>query len=426
MMELCGIIHKRLCQFLLPIFGTLSLGCFGFMIAFFLAYEGSVRQIKAWEVKVLELASENHRLKSRLSILERVVKDELLQRQLDQVIKPTFRILPSGGGRKEQLLRVELSPLIAEGLVQEVSVSWGDEGDAREVVYSAEGDEKNFQAIHAYQLPPSGRTLSSTAQLFFVLPEDMMGILLSEDDLSPKVQIEATSEGIYLRRTNGMPPSPMPPPEISWLSPQGGSETGWKPEVVLKSQTATERVTLLVRPHTGSTFYVQPEARPLLPGEQASFQVQLAGGRSGQIGTEFDVYAICSDSFAPSQWSIEMQEVPYLAIAGHITVRKAAGVLRLEDNSGGAETVRAWGEIWTPDGGALAVGDGVKLTIVQTLAPSPVGSEFELSIPRSEMARGDLFLVVWKHEAPQRRAGERISPTTDGDCWLYAPSRTEE
>ena len=148
--------------------------------------------------------------------------------------------------------------------------------------------------------------------------------------MRPTSIVEASAEGVRLlpvRDTGAVQPKLISDAQadVSWLYPTDDAEVGWRTMAELNSGVSTERLTLLVRPRSGSTFFVQPGARSLSAGRPESFAVELGGGRELQIGEEFDILAVCSNAFRPEDWALEADEIPHSRVVGSVTVRKAAG-----------------------------------------------------------------------------------------------------
>ena len=211
-------------------------------------------------------------------------------------------------------------------------------------------------------------------------------------------------------------------PAVAWLGPAPGSDAGWKTTVSLRSDAATENVTLLVRPRLGTTFYVQPGARPLPAGVSESFEVQLGGERRTAIGTEFDIIAVCSNGFGPSKWSLSMSEVPYSAVIGRATVRKVAGTIYLV-GEGLQGQMRVHGEIATPDGGALLARDGRGFAVLRAFEPSPAGNQFDETLPADD--GNAIYLAVCKKRAPVPAVGQALQDIPAERYWLYGPAKEE-
>jgi hypothetical protein len=249
--------------------------------------------------------------------------------QFEEAIKPTVHLVSGEAGGITNRLRVELSPRVEDGLVREVNVSWGDAGEGWETIYDADSSERGFQVSHDYTLPAPGQTNIWQVQVAFVVPDAVARARrLTPEQLATVCRVQATADGITLLQTTmgQRTSSPAARPEqreIKWVKPDPDAEVGWKTTVVLSAPSATERVTLLVRPVTGSTFYVQPGARPLLPGRPESFVIELGGGRTLQVGETFEIVAVCSDSFLPDKWSLDMSEVPQTQIVARSVVHKA-------------------------------------------------------------------------------------------------------
>lgn len=348
--------------------------------------------------------------------------------RFEEVVQPTFRHLSAARGGSARV-RVELSPRVAEGLVRDVSVCWGDAGDFWQPIYEAEGTTKGFEAIHDYAIPAPEETRSWTLKVAFSVPDAVARARrLTPDQLISACVVQATTEGIRL-----LPPSDSakgPPrlltdahPNITWLTPVSGSNVGWKTTVELLAHTTAERVTLLVRPVTGSTFYVQAGARSLSAGLPASIPVQLGGGPGLQVGEDFDILVICSDSFRPSQWSLDASEVPHSCAIGRITVRKAAGTVHLAQKEEPPHGLaRIQGQIWTVDGGSLLVLEEGGYRVVKTIPPSPVGGRFDVELDPGTAASGDVYLMVRQYGSPQPHVGEVFSQIPADLYWLYGPA----
>jgi hypothetical protein len=380
-----------------------------------------------------------HKLQARVSLLEfenamlkfqnQILRDLL---RLEEIITPTVRVLPARPGGRPNLARVELSSRIEHGLVCEINVCWGDNGSRLEPIYQAAGYIRDSEAVHEYSLPPVGRTSSWTLVVSTVVPEAWVrNQLLSAEQLTSSYRVEATAEGIRVASLKDDTVGPKPPqgpttaPRTEWVRPASGAEVGWLTEVVLTSQMDTERVTLLVRPHSGTSFYVQGGARPLSAGKEESFEVQLGGRRTDEIGRKFDVLAVCSDAFMPTQWSLDMSNLPVSRVIHCITVQKAAGAMRLEadgQEDEGLPHVR--GEIWTPDGGALLLRRGGNFTVLKTLEPSPVGSKCDEKLRISASDSDAVYLLVYKETGrPRLCVGEMIPETLAATHWLYGPAK---
>lgn len=223
----------------------------------------------------------------------------------------------------------------------------------------------------------------------------------------------------------GATPAHLPTPNITWLNPTSGTEVGWKTIVTLSSPTKTETVTILVQPHASETFYVQPGARLLFAGRPESFEIQLAGGRQQQIGTKFDIIALCSNSFKPDQWSLDSSEVPHSAAVSRVTVSKAAGVIHLTRQQPPNDTIQVKGEIWTPNGGALVVKQNQRYKVFEILEPSPVGSQFERVVQVPSSQHNMIYLLVRQEGAPTLSVDQEIYQVPEDLYWLYGPAKLE-
>lgn len=348
----------------------------------------------------------------------------------DEIVKPVVRVLPTESGGKPNRVRVELSPRIEEGLVRDVSISWGDSEDAWEPVYEALGTAKGFQAVHEYPLPPAGQTHQWTLRVLYAASDAAASARrLTPDQLTSACRIEATADGISLLAgpINKWAAPELAAPgnhELTWRSPLSGSEVGWKVKVTLQSPTATELVTLLIRPVSGNTFYVQPGARRLLAGTPEIFEVQLGSGPESAIGADFDILAVCGNGFAPDRWSLDLNQVPHSAVIGHITVRKAAGTIHLARSTATSPNgIGVEGEIWTSHGGALLMKEEGHYKVLKTLAASNDGNRFTEFLALKEADRQALYLLVHREGELAPQTGQTL-PTLPAESWLYGCSNT--
>jgi len=351
--------------------------------------------------------------------------------RFEEVIQPVVRVLPAASGGKPDRIRVELSPRIEGGLVRDVSISWGDAGDVWETVYEAQGTAKGFQAVHKYALPPAGQTRQWTLRILYAVPDVVASARrLSPDQLTSVCGVEATADGVrLLAETDIKGPAPelatSGDHKVVWLSPLSGSEAGWKVKVTLQSPTATELVTLLVRPASGNTYYVQGGARRLPGGTLESFEVQL-GEPDSAIGTDFDVLAVCSNAFVPDRWSLDLSQVPHSAVVGPITLRKVAGTIHLVQ---GKETARDFigveGEIWTSHGGALLMKEGDRDRVLKAFPASNGGTRFAESLTLNQANCRAIRLLVYQEGESALQIGQSLSslPT---ESWLYRCSNTAD
>jgi hypothetical protein len=351
--------------------------------------------------------------------------------RFEELAKPIIRVLPAEAGGKPNHVRVELSPRIEEGLVRDVSVCWGDSGDIWEPIYEAEGTIQSLQAAHQYTLPAEGQTSTWVLQVYFMVPDEVAAARrLPPDQLTYRCSVEATTDGVRLLPgvdAKGPAPQIAVPerPEINWLNPRTGEQVGWKTSVSLKSPTATEKVTVLVR--SGVTFYVQSGARPLAADIAESFVVQLGAGRKQEVGTEFDILAVCSDTFLPPQSVLDMRDVPSSAVVGRVTVTKAAGAIRLGVGEiTDEQPVSIEGEVWTPNGAALLVREEREFEVLEVIEPSPTGSSFtkEISVPASK--RDAIYLLVYKSDGIALQLGQTISEIPSDSYWLYGPAKARK
>jgi len=146
--------------------------------------------------------------------------------------------------------------------------------------------------------------------------------------------------------------------------------------------------------------------------------------RTRAIGVAFDLVAVCADSFMPNVWSLEMSDIPHSSVVSRITVRKAAGAIRLEtDGDTGKEFVRVRGEVWTPDGGALSVKHGQTFRVIKTFPPSPVGSRFDEKLAMPAADAEAVYLLARKEGASALRVGQTVPETSLGSYWLCGPAR---
>jgi hypothetical protein len=350
--------------------------------------------------------------------------------KFEEVVKPMLRVLPAEPEGKLNFVRVELSPRVEEGLVRDVSVCWGDAGDTWEPIYEAEGIVKNFQAIHKYETPLKGQTTTWFLRVLYTVTDAVAAARrLTPEQLTSTCKVEVSADGIFLEPgidTSGLAPlvAAGAQPEITWLDPVSGSEVGWKTDVKLKSTSATEKVTILVRPHPGATFYVQSGGHPLSANKTESFDVQLGSGRQQEIGKDFDILAVCSNNFRPNLPILDMSDVPHSFVVARITVTKTAGVIRMEAEQTIEERkVGVEGEIWTSNGGALLLKEGQEFRVLDTLLPSPVGTKYTkvLSVPASDGSA--IYLLVYKENAPVLQIGQKISVITTDSYWLYGPAK---
>jgi hypothetical protein len=279
--------------------------------------------------------------------------------------------------------------------------------------------------VHEYPLPPIGQTRQWTLRVQYVVPDDVASARrLTPDRLTSWCRIEATADGICLLAEDsikGVAPELAAPSshELTWLSPLSGSEVGWKMKVTLRSPAATELVTLLVRPTSGNTFYVQPGARRLPAGTPELLDVQLGSGPESAVGTDFDILAVCGNSFAPDRWSLDLSQVPHSAVVGHITVRKAAGAFHLAQRTATSpDGIGVEGEIWTSHGGALVMQEEGRHKVLKTFPASSDGNRFVESLAVKESNRQALYLLVNREGETTLQVGQTLaaSPT---ESWLY-------
>lgn len=336
--------------------------------------------------------------------------------RFEDVVKPVIRILPAESGGKPNRVRVELSPRIEEGLVRDVSVGWGDAEAAWEPIYEAHGTARGFQAVHEYQLPPAGQTRQWTLRVLYAVPDAVAAARrLTPDQLTSACQVEATADGLRLlvgTDVKGPAPELAAPGgfKVAWLTPTSGAEVGWKVRVTVQSPSATELLTLLVRPVSGNTFYVQSGARRLPAGTPESFDVQLGGGPESAIGADFDIVAVCDSSFLPSRWSLDVSQVPHSAIAARITVRKTAGTIRVaEAEKKSPDAVDVEGAIWTTHGGALLTKEDGHYRVLKAFPPAIDGNRFSESLPVKEAGLRDVYLLVHREGDPALEVGQTLA-----------------
>lgn len=352
--------------------------------------------------------------------------------RFEELVKPVVRVLPAESGGQPDRIRLELSPRVEEGLIREVSVSWGDAGDVWDLVYDALGAAKGFQVVHQYTLPPAGQTRQWTLRVLYTVPDAVASARrLGPDQLTSICRVEATVDGIRLLAETGLkgPAPELGAPgdhQVAWLSPLSGSEVGWKVKVTLLSPAATELVTLLVRPVSGNTFYVQPGARRLPAGTPESFDIQLGSGSESAIGADFDILAVCGGNFAPDRWVLDLSQVPHSAVISRVTLRKAAGTIhRVQGKVTAPTDIGIDGEIWTTHGGALLMKEGDQYRVLKTFSPAADGNRFAES---TLLLRGDhqaVYLLVYRDGEPVLQAGQTVSslPT---ESWLYGCSNTQD
>jgi hypothetical protein len=350
--------------------------------------------------------------------------------RFEKVVKPTLRVLMSESGGRLNFVRVELSPRVEEGLVRDVSVCWGDAGNKWEPIYEAEGNVKNFQAIHKYTLPPAGQINEWFLQVLYTVTDAVAAARrLTPDQLTSTCKVEATSDGISLLpeiETKGLTPQVAAgaQPEITWLEPASGTQVSWKTTVMLSSTSATERVTILVRPHPGSTFYVQSGGHPLSANIIEPFDVQLGANRQQGIGRDFDILAVCSNNFKPVLPMLDMSDVPHSLVVARITVTKVAGSISIvADDTLEQGQVRIKGWIWTPNGGALLLRKDRDFEVLETLPSSSVGSRFKNVLSVKDTGRDVIYLLVYQEDSPPLQVGQKISRTVTDSYWLYGPAR---
>ncbi len=352
--------------------------------------------------------------------------------QFEEIVKPVIRVLPAESGGKPNRVRVELSPRIEEGLVRDVSISWGDAGAVWKPLYEAQGTAKGFQAVHEYPLPPAGQTRQWTLRVLYAVPDAVASARrLTPDLLTSTCRIEATADGIRLLAgagIKGTAPELAAPGnhELTWLSPLSGSEVGWKIKVTLQSPSETEFVTLLVRPVSGNTFYVQSGARRLPAGTPESFDVQLGDGPESAVGADFDILAVCGNSFVPDRWSLDLSQVPHSAVISHITVRKAAGAIRLvQRTTSSPNGIGVEGEIGTSRGGALLMKEEGQYIVLKIFPASREGNRFAESLALKESDRQALYLLVHREgeSAPQT---SQIFSALPAESWLYRCGNTPD
>ncbi|NQT18169.1 MAG: zf-HC2 domain-containing protein [Planctomycetes bacterium] len=348
----------------------------------------------------------------------------------DKIVEPAISVFAAQpGGRRDSIL-VELSPRVEHGWIREVKVHWGDL-DAWEWIFEAEGNAKALAATHAYALPPEDKIREWTLQIEYTVSDAVATARrFTRDELTRTCVVRATRDGIALLPSDGKSPKPrlVEPglPRISWLSPAMGAAAGWKTTVVLKSSTPTERVTLLVRPCSGSTFYVLAGARPLSAERSESFEVKLGGRRGDAIGDEFQIFAVANDNFMPSEWSLDISEVPHASVVGRVTVRKVAGMISA-DPAGVAdqESARIRGEIFTSDGAAVLVKQGQEFTVLETFAPALVGSRFDKTVRVPPPGPRAIHMVVYRKGAPALRVGQKITDIPAESYWLYSAATSQ-
>jgi hypothetical protein len=353
--------------------------------------------------------------------------------RFEEIIKPIPRVLQAEQGHKPDMVSVEFSPRIEEGLVSRVGVFWGDGGNASEIVYDETQGIKHFQAVHEYALPVPGRTDSWTLRIAFEVPDAVQAARsFRPEELASECRVEATADGVRLvagSESGGVKPklAEAQRPKISIRSPSPEEEVGWRASVTLKSPAHTEQVTLLVRPHSENVFYVQPDSRPLSAEIEESFDVQFSSKRTQDVGTDFDILIVCADNFKPRKWALNVSEVPYSSVIDRITVRKAAGTMHLAPDADLANgLVNVQGQIWTPDGGALLVSDGRTLKVARVFQASPTGGRVDekLTIPASES--NAVYLLVCKEGAEALHEGQTLTDIAKSPYWLYGPARKSE
>ncbi len=316
--------------------------------------------------------------------------------------------------------------------MREVFVNWDNAPDKWDLIYDRQKppSERTFSAAHAYSLPPVGESRSWLLQVRFEVPDSVAAAQrLTPDKVTFRCRIVATADGLQSTLEPGdQGPEPIlrqvALPQITWISPVQGAQVGFKPKVILKSKTATEKITLLVRPHSGSTFFVQPGACPLVAGISQQFEVQLAGGRSHFVGMDFDILAVCDNNFQPRQWDLDASEVPHSSAAGRVTVRKSAGRIEVAANSQEErDTLRVKGEIWTSDGGALVVKEGGQFKVTHLLEPSLTGGPFETTLKVPASQRNVIYLIVFRDGQRPLAVGAMIPEVAIDSCWLYGPAK---
>jgi len=388
---------------------------------------GSVKAIKLYQESLHEIAN----LRQEVERVQNQYDQAWATLQFEEVIKPTIRVLPPEAGGRPNLIRIELSPRIEEGLVRDVSVYWGDAGETWEPIYETEGTIKNFQVIHEYPMAPEGQTSSWTLRVLYNIPDAVAAARrLTPEQLTTSCRVEVTTEGIRLLPvTDTDRPTPQIvlgiQSQVEWLSPQSGTEVGWNTVVTLKSTETTERVTMLVRPSTGTTYYVQPGARSLLANTPELFPVQLAGSPQHDIGSDYDILAICSNNFRPNQWSLEMSDIPHSSVIGRITVRKAAGSIRLTSTGETVpeDHVQVECKICTSYGGILLLREDGKFKVLEMLQPLLAGGKYNKVVQVPPSRGNDIFLLVYREDETQTlQIGQDISEIKVGSYWIYGPA----
>ncbi len=342
----------------------------------------------------------------------------------EQLVQPQFDVL-TGSDRRASRVRVSLSPRIQDGFVRDVFVNWGDSAEPSEPIFEAEGTAKSFHKYHDYRLPPTGESRSWTVRVRFIVTAEVSGARrLRPEDLEVAAQLEATTEGIRLVSNNEVTQAEQPTDgpaggagrgTVTWIGVEPHSDVCRATTLSLILPTGTEKVTLLVRPTSTMTYFVQPGARRPVGGAPESFDIELPGGAEAFIGEELEIVAIASDVFDPARWSLEFSEVPFSRELARIPVRKVAGVVALGHRSG---ELRAVGTVCTSHGAALAVSDAGQFHVVKVLERAPSGAAFDVALDLPQRS-AQVFLLVMKPAVAAPVVGAELAELPEGTCWVY-------
>ena len=137
----------------------------------------------------------------------RNMKKPGLNCRFDEIIGPVVRILPAEPGLNPDLVRVELSPRIEEGLVRDVSVRSGRwRGKVGAALWGRGRHSKFPSRSTGTILPEKGRTTSLNIDGRVSLSDaDQAAHRFTPDELTATCRVEATSDGIHMVPWVGRP-----------------------------------------------------------------------------------------------------------------------------------------------------------------------------------------------------------------------------
>jgi hypothetical protein len=407
-------------------------------------------------VAVLAYAGNSDRVNRDLDARVSQLSEEMdYLRLFHELIRPPIHVVSSPPSGKLSRVRIELPTKVSSKWVRGISVCWGDKGN--EWIPVDTSTLSGNPITHEYRLSEKPVEYRLSLACYFSGP--WVVDCANPDCVISTCVVKASAEGVYLTTmpTDATPlPGALQPHQRALVQEQASSsalvreqasgsalvqeqasgsalvlvgpstraQVGWKQNVEVQVLRDTERVTLIVRPHSWPLLYVQGSGRQLRRGVTESFQVTFGDTREQAVGEDFDVMAVIGDSFAPPTdpdgWVLESTEVPFQQAVTLATYSKAAGNLSSVMGNDGTTSPRLKGAIWTTAGGAILMKEGMQYKVLKAFAPSPVGTVFDepaLLMPGDSRS---IFLAVCKRDMPLLQKGQIMYWTpTDDRYWVY-------